>query len=57
MKLKFSLNFFWLIVWAIVFVGAVLSYFWRPAVFGVAVIAAVMFGTFLADYIHDCKLK
>lgn len=57
MKLKFSLNFFWLIVWAVVFVGAVLSYFWRPAVFGVAVIAAVMFGTFLADYIHDCKLK
>lgn len=57
MKLKFSLNFFWLIVWAVVFIGAALSYYWRPAVFGVEVIAAVMFGTFLADYIHDCKLK
>lgn len=47
-----TLNLFWAIVWAVVLIGAIAGIFWKPAIYVVAVIAAVMFGMFLHDFIR-----
>lgn len=51
MKNASTLNLFWAIVWALVLIGAIAGVFWKPAIYVVAVIAAIMFGMFLHDFI------
>ncbi len=57
MKYENSLNLFWMIIWAAVLVGAIVAIFWKPAIFGIAVLAATMFGVFLHDYIRVLRMK
>lgn len=51
MKYESTLNLFLTIVWAVVLIGAIVGIFWKPAIYVVAVLAAVMFGMFLHDFI------
>ena len=51
MKHESTVNLFWTIVWAVVLIGAIAGIFWEPAIYVVAVLAAVMFGMFLHDLI------
>lgn len=51
-----TLNLFWAIVWAVVLIGAIAGIFWKPAIYVVAVIAAVMFGMFLHDFIRFMRM-
>lgn len=57
MKYESTLNLFWTIVWAVVLIGAIAGIFWKPAIYGVAVLAAVMFGMFLHDFIRFVRMK
>ena len=57
MKYESTLNLFWAIVWAVVLIGAIVSVFWKPAIYGVIVLAAVMFGMFLHDYVRIIRMK
>ena len=50
-------NLFWSIVWAVVLVGCILGLFWKIAIYIVALIAAVMFGCFIHDYIYTKRIK
>ena len=52
-----GLNLFWTIVWAVILIGAIVGFFWRPAIVGVAILAAIMFGTFLVDYIRIIRMR
>lgn len=56
MKHESTLNLFWAIVWAVVFIGTIVGIFWKPAIYVVAVIAAVMFGMFLHDFIRFMRM-
>jgi len=57
MKYESTLNLFWTIVWAVVLIGAIAGIFWKPAIYVVAVLAAVMFGMFLREYIRFARMK
>ncbi len=57
MKNDNFVNLFWTIVWAIVLIGTIVGIFWRPANYVVAIVAAVMLGTFLYDYIKVARLR
>lgn len=57
MKYESTLNLFWTIVWAVVLIGAIVGIFWKPAIYVVAVLAAVMFGMFLREYIRFARMK
>ena len=57
MKYESTLNLFWTIVWAVVLIGAIAGIFWKPAIYVVAVLAAVMFGIFLREYIRFVRMK
>ena len=57
MKYGNKVNLFWAIVWAVVLLGAILGIFWKPAVYAVVLIAAVMFGMFLHDFIQVSRMK
>ena len=56
MRKDLFLNLFWLIVWAVVLIGAIVSVFWKPAVYAVILIAAIMVGMFLHDYIKVARM-
>lgn len=56
MRNDLFLNLFWLIVWAVVLIGAIVSVFWKPAVYVVILIAAIMVGMFLHDYIKVSRM-
>lgn len=45
-----SFSLFWMVVWAVVFVLAIVTIFWRPAVFILAAIALVFLVLFILDY-------
>ena len=51
------LNLFWGLVWGLIVVLAVVGIFWKPAIYVVAVLAAVMFGIFLHDFIRFIRMK
>ena len=51
------LNLFWAIVWGLITVLAVVGIFWKPAIYVVVVLAAVMFGVFLHDYVRILRMK
>ena len=57
MKQEITLNLFWAIVWVVVLAGAILAIFWQPAIYAVILIAAVLFGTFLHDFIYTLRMK
>lgn len=57
MKYERALNLFWAIVWALVLIGTVAGIFWKPALYIVAGIAAVMVGMFLREYILIVRMK
>ena len=57
MKYQSTLNLFWTIVWAAVLVCAIVAIFWLAAVYVIIVLAAVMFGTFLRDYVRIVRMK
>ena len=57
MKYQSTLNLFWTIVWAVVLVCAIVAIFWLPAIYVIIVLAAVMFGTFLHDYVRIVRMK
>lgn len=57
MKYESTLNLFWTIVWAVVLIGAIAGIFWKPAIYVVAVLAVVMFGMFLREYIRFARMK
>ncbi len=57
MKSESTLNLFWSIVWSVVLVGSIAGIFWEPAIYVVAVLAAVMFGMFLHDFIRFSRMK
>ena len=57
MKYESTLNLFWTIVWAVVLIGAIVGIFWKPAIYVVAVLASVMFGMFLREYIRFARMK
>ena len=57
MKYESTLNLFWTIVWAVVLIGAIVGIFWKPAIYVVAVLASVMFGMFLREYIRFVRMK
>ena len=57
MKYESTLNLFWTIVWAIVLIEVIIGIFWKPALYIVAVLAAVMFGMFLHDFIRFVRMK
>ena len=41
----------------VAFIGAIAGIFWKPAIYVVVVIAAVMFGMFLHDFIRFVRMK
>lgn len=51
------MNLFWAIVWAVVLVGCILGLFWKFAIYVVALIAAVMLGVFIHDYVEIRRMK
>lgn len=57
MKYDNEINVFWAIVWAFVLLAAILGIFWKPAIYAVVLIAAVMFGMFLHDFIQVTRMK
>ena len=57
MKYESTLNLLWTIVWAVVLIGAIAGIFWKPAIYVVVVLAAVMFGMFLCEYIRFARMK
>ena len=57
MKYENGLNLFWMTVWAVVLICAIVGVFWKPAIYAVIVIGAVMFGMFLRDFIQVSKLR
>lgn len=57
MKSESTLNLFWTIIWSVVLVGSIAGIFWKPAIYVVAVLAAVMFGMFLHDFIRFSRMK
>lgn len=52
-----NVNLFWTVVWAVVFLFAVVAFFWRWAAIGIGVIAAVMCGSYLGEYIRVTRIK
>lgn len=52
-----KLHIFWVSVWAVVLGLSILGLFWKPAMYILAGIAAIMVGIFVSDLIHYLKLK
>lgn len=50
-------NIFWTIIWAIVLICCIVALFWKWAVWGAILIAAVMVGVFINDWITVARLK
>ena len=50
-----KLHLFWCIVWGVVLGCAILAFFWKPALYIIAGVAAIMFGVFMSDYIYASK--
>lgn len=57
MKYEITVNLFWAIVWAVVLIGSIVGIFWKPIIYAVIVIAAVMLGMFLHDFIKVIRMK
>ena len=57
MKYESTLNLFWAIIWGIILIAAVGGIFWKPAIYIVAVIAALFFGAFLREFIRYARMK
>lgn len=57
MKYESTLNLFWTIVWAVVLIETILGFFWPVALYFVAIIAAIMFGVFLSEYVRFKRMK
>ena len=57
MKYESTLNLSWAIVWGVILIAAIVGIFWKPAVYAVAVIAAVFFGVFLRESIRFARMK
>ena len=57
MKYESTRNLFWTIVWGVVLIAAIVGIFWKPAVYAVAVTAAVFFGVFLREFIRYARMK
>ena len=57
MKYEITVNLFWAIVWAVVLIGSIVGLFWKPIIYAVIVIAAVMLGMFLHDFIKVIRMK
>lgn len=55
MKSDLKINLFWCIVWAVILGCAILGFFWQPALYIIAGVAAIMFGIFFSDYIYVSK--
>lgn len=47
-----KINLFWAVVWGIVFVAAVVGFFWNPIHFFTAVFAGCFFTAFIVDYVR-----
>ena len=52
-----TLNLFWATVWAVVLIGTIAGIFWKPAIYVVVVIAAILFGMFLYETIRYARMK
>lgn len=52
-----DINLFWTIIWFIILSFGALSFFWKYAAIVVVLIAAVMGGMYLGEYIHYKRLK
>lgn len=50
-------NMFWAIIWAIVLGGTIAGIFWKWGLYIVIVMAAIMVGMFVYDYIKVSRLK
>lgn len=57
MKYESTLNLFWTIVWAVVLIETILGFIWPVALYFVAIIAAIMFGVFLSEYVRFKRMK
>ena len=57
MKYEITVNLFWAIVWAVVLIGSIVGLFWKPIIYAVIVIAAIMLGMFLHDFIKVIRMK
>lgn len=55
MKSELKIHLFWCIVWGVVLGCAILGFFWQPALYIIAGVAAIMFGVFISDYIYASK--
>lgn len=57
MKYGNQFNLFWAIVWAVILIGAIIGWFWRPAIVGIAIISVGMIGMYIAEFIRVNKFK
>lgn len=51
------LNLYWAIVWGVVFVLAILGFFWKPCLIATTVIAGITFCVFVKEYIRVKRIK
>ena len=57
MKEGNNVNAFWAIIWGLVLALGIAGMFWCPAIIGVIVVSAIMFGLFVYDYVRFERLK
>ena len=57
MKYLSTQNLFWAIVWAVMLICGVVAFFWKPALYVVIIISAMMVGVFVREYISIVKNK
>lgn len=51
MKYLSTQNLFWAIVWAVMLICGIAAFFWKPALYAVVIISAIMVGVFVREYI------
>ena len=55
MKYLSTQNLFWAIVWAVMLICGNVAMFWKPALYVVIILSAMMVGVFLREYISIVK--
>jgi len=57
MKYDNIYNLFWVIVWTVMLVGVIVGIFWKPVLYVLAIVSAVVLGMYLREFVKVAKMK
>lgn len=57
MKYDNIYNLFWVIVWTVMLVGVIVGIFWKPVLYVLVIVSAVVLGMYLREFVKVAKMK